>query len=166
MRCTPRPCARRNLLQQRWVSLQRLSPIRSFVPLNLPPSSMDRRSGHVHRTPKDLPEAISLYSPMGRCAVQLVACSIHKSGDRSAMARSGCCMQRGSAIVARVRSVRSVKNQQRPSKRDGEVASIGLPLHRYRSQMSPLLSQENLYRHQFLIQCFGETGSVDSIGGR
>ena len=34
------------------------------------PSSMDRHSGHAHRTRKDLPEPISLYSPMGLCAVQ------------------------------------------------------------------------------------------------
>jgi hypothetical protein len=49
----------------------------------------------------------------------LVALSIHKSGDRSAMARSGCCMRRGSAIVARVLCVHSVKNRRPPSKRDG-----------------------------------------------
>src|SRR6266496_392888 len=32
-----------------------------------------------------------------------------------------------------------------------------------RGQVSPLLHQRNLPLHRFLIQCFGETGSVASI---
>jgi hypothetical protein len=55
---------------------------------------------------------------MGRYVVQHGARSIHKSGDRNAMARCGCCTPRGSAIVERVSSVSSVKNRQRPSKHD------------------------------------------------
>lgn len=54
MGCIPPPCARRNLLQQGWVSLQRLRLNLSFNQLDLLPSCTDRRSGHVNRIPKDL----------------------------------------------------------------------------------------------------------------
>jgi hypothetical protein len=147
------------------VSLRRRHLIWSFDPPNQPPSSMDRRSSHVHRTLKDLLELISLSSLMGRCAAQQVARSIHKSGDRSAMAHCGCCTPRGSAIVAHVRSVSTVKNQRRPSKRGGSALSIGPSLHLHRPQGSPHLYQGNLHLHRLLIRCFGETGSVAFIGG-
>jgi hypothetical protein len=130
------------------------------------PSSMGRRSGHVHRTPKDLPGQISLSSRMGRYAVQQAARSIHKSGDQSAMARSGCCMSHGSVIVVRVRCASSVKNRRRLSKRDGSVRSIGLSLHVPRSQMGLLSLQGTHHLHRFLIRCCGETGSGAFIGER
>src|SRR5258708_25907391 len=54
MHCTPRPCARRNLLRHRWVSQRRLYLIPSLDHLKQPPSSMDRRTAHVHLTPQHL----------------------------------------------------------------------------------------------------------------
>ena len=165
MRCIPRLCVRRNLLPPRWVSLPRLRLILSLDHLNPLPSSTDRHSGHAHRIPKDLPEQISVCYPMGHCAAQQSAPSMRKSGDRSAMARYGCSMQRGSAIVARVRSASSVKNPRPPARRDGSVPSIGLSLHAPRSQGSPLQHQRNPHLHRFLIRCSGETGSVAPIGG-
>jgi len=108
-RCVPRPCVRRNLFRHRRENLRKLPLIRSPGHLNQLPSPMERHSGHVHRTPKDLLAQISLSNRMGRCAVQQAALSIHKSADQSAMAHSGYCMQRGSAIVARVRFASSVR---------------------------------------------------------
>ena len=92
--------------------------------------------------------------------------SIHKSGDQSAMARSGCCMQRGSIIVVHVCSASSVKNRRPPSKHDESVPSIGPSLPVPRSQMASLLHQRKLPFHRFLILYFGETGSGAFIGAR
>jgi hypothetical protein len=127
---------------------------------------MGHHSGRVHRIPKDLPGQISLSSQMGRSSVQQAALSMHKSGDRSAMVRCGCCMRRESAIVARVRCASGVKNRRRPSKRDGSVPSIGLSLPIRRSQASPHLHQGHLHLCRFLIQYSGETGRAASTGGR
>jgi hypothetical protein len=114
-----RPCARQNLLPPRWVSLQRLHLIRSPGHLNQHPFPTGRHTGHAHRTRKGLPEQISLSSLMGHCAVHLGGLCMRKSGDQSAMARCEYCMQRGSAIVARVCSANNAKNRRRLSKRDG-----------------------------------------------
>lgn len=61
---------------------------------------MGHHSGHAYRTLKGLPEQISLYSRMGRCAVWLGGPCMRKNAEESAMARCGCSTQRGSAIVA------------------------------------------------------------------
>src|SRR6266567_5706733 len=76
-----------NLLLSRSMSLRRLRLILFLSLLIQLPSRMDHRSGHVHRTLKGLPEQISLSRPMGRCVVQQAALSIHKSAERSIMAR-------------------------------------------------------------------------------
>ena len=55
------------------MSLRRLHLILSLDYRNQSPLSTVRHSGHAHRTPKDLPEQISLPSRMGRCAVQQAA---------------------------------------------------------------------------------------------
>jgi hypothetical protein len=96
-----------------------------FRPAAPPPVIYGPPQWHVHRTPKALPEPISRSSLMGRCAVQQVARSIYKSGDRSAMGRFACSILRGSAIVAHVRFVSSVKHRRPPAKRDGSVQYIG-----------------------------------------
>jgi hypothetical protein len=121
--------------------------------LNQPPLPMGRHSGPAHRTPKGLPEPISLYSRMGRCAVRLGGLCMRKSADQSAMVRCGCSTQRGSAIVERRRCASSVKNQRPPSKRGGSAPSIGLSLHMRRFQVSPHLPQGTLHLHWLLIQC-------------
>jgi hypothetical protein len=119
---------------------------------------MDRHCGRVHHTPKGLLEPISLLNPMGHSVVQQAALSIHKNGDRSAMALCGCCMQHGLAIVARVTCVSSVKNQRRASKHDASVPCIGRSLPLHRPQMSPHLPQRNLRPHRLCIRSFGEIG--------
>ncbi len=88
-----------------------------------------------------------------------------RARDVSAMALCGYCMLRVLAIVERVRSASSVKNQRPPSKRDGEVACIGLSLPMHQPRMSPHLHQRTPHPPWLLIQCSGEIGRVAPIGG-
>jgi hypothetical protein len=153
MHSIPHLCARRNWLLPRWVSLRKLPLLQPHGHLNLPPLPTGRHSGLAYRTPKGLPERISLSSRMGRCAVLPGGPCMRKSGGLSAMARCGCSTPRGSAIVARVRCASSVKNRRPPSKRGGSAPSIGLSLHRRQFQVSPHLPQRTLPLHWLLIRC-------------
>ena len=164
MHSIPRPYARRNLLLPRWLSLRSLHLILPRGHLNQSLLPTGRHSGPAHRTPKGLPELISLSSRMGRCAVLPGGPCMRKSGDQSAMVRCGCSTQRGSAIVARVCCASSVKKRRPPSKRGGSAPSIGLSLHMRRFQVSPHLPQGTLHLHWLLIRCSGEIGNGAPIG--
>ena len=176
------PCARPNSL------LRRLRLILSLDHPNQHTFPTDLRSGHANHTPQALPEPNSLYKLMERCAGKLGTPSMHKNVDRSAMAQCGCCMPRGSAIVARVSSVSSVKNQRRPSKRDESVRFFGRslplrhPLHRpsriFHQQIlllgvqrfllhsqRPDASQEKRLLLPSLVLYSGEIGSAARSGG-
>ncbi len=155
MRCIPRPCARRNLLPPRWVSLRRLLPDPASRPSE--PAPVMRRAATVGTPIVDqricrsrFPSFTRWHTALSRRAPPLCGSRV----DRSAMARCGFCMQHVWAIVAHVRSVSSVKNRQPPSKRDGSVPSIGLSLHVPQPQVGPFLHQGNLHLcHWFLILC-------------
>ncbi len=152
MRCIPRPCAQRNLLLPRRVSLS-LSSSRPPSRSPLLRWRMDLRNSPARRLREAFPVPLFSLNQTGRCGVPRIIRSIHQSGDQSAMARCECCMQRGLAIVAPVGSASSVKNLRLPSKRDGSAWCIGRSLHIHQSQVSPHLHQGNLHLQRFLILC-------------
>src|SRR5258708_2097669 len=154
MHFIPRPCVPLNS------HLRRLRLILSLGHLNRPPSSMDRRSGHAHRTPKDLLEQISLSSLMGRCAVQQSVPCMRKNGALNALAPCACCMPRGSVIAARVSCAHSVKKKvQIPSNHDASVRCSGQSSDHLLNLLLPLRFLKQLSR-----SC-GGIGSGASTGG-
>jgi hypothetical protein len=151
MHSIPRPCARRNVLLPRWVSLHLILPRGQPppVPVAYGPPQWARPSYTKGVAGADFsfqPDG-TLRCPAGRPLYAAAAAT------RAQWFTASCSTQRGSAIVERVRCASSVKKRRPPSKRGGSAPSIGLSLHMHRFQVSPHLPQGTLHLHWLLIRC-------------
>jgi hypothetical protein len=63
---------------------------------------MDLLNGRAHRLRVAFLDRPFSLNPTGRCFVPPITLSILKNADRSAMARTGCCMPPGLAIAVHV----------------------------------------------------------------